>query len=55
MDKEFCVCIDASVEGLGVVFMQDGGVITYASRKLKTHEINYATHDLELVAVVMAL
>ena len=55
MDKDFCVCTDASGEGLGAVLMQDGGVIAYASRKLKTHEINYATHDLELVAVVMAL
>ena len=46
MDKNFCVCTDASGEGLGAVLMQYGGVISYDSRKLKTHEINYATHDL---------
>jgi hypothetical protein len=30
-------------------------VITYASRKLKKHEELYATHDLELAAVMLAL
>ncbi|WVZ58693.1 hypothetical protein U9M48_008935, partial [Paspalum notatum var. saurae] len=35
--------------------MQDGKVIAYASRKLKDHEQNYPTHDLELAAVVHAL
>ena len=35
--------------------MQRGKVIAYASRQLKTHEVNYTTHDLELGAVVFAL
>ena len=35
--------------------MQDGKVVTYASRQLKPYEQNYPTHDLELVAVVFAL
>ena len=35
--------------------MQDGRVVSYASRQLRPHELNYATHDLELVAVVHAL
>jgi hypothetical protein len=35
--------------------MQDGGVIAYASRKLKKHEELYVTHDLDLVAVMLAL
>ena len=35
--------------------MQDKGVIAYASRKLKPHEELYATHDLELAAVMLAL
>jgi len=30
-------------------------VIAYASRQLKTHEVNYPVHDLELAAVVFAL
>ena len=29
--------------------------VAYASRQLKTHEVNYTTHDLELGAVVFAL
>ena len=41
--------------GLGCVLMQDQWVITYASRALRRHEENYATHDLELAAVVHAL
>ncbi|CAL9020691.1 unnamed protein product [Prunus brigantina] len=32
--------------------MQHGKVITYASRQLKKHELNYPTNDLELAAVV---
>ena len=35
--------------------MQDGRVVSYASRQLRPHELNYATHDLELSAVVHAL
>ena len=35
--------------------MQRGKVIAYASRQLKAQEVNYATHDLELGAVVIAL
>ena len=30
-------------------------MVAYASRKLKKHEENYPTHDLELAAVVFAL
>ena len=41
--------------GLGCVLMQDQRVIAYASRALRRHEENYATHDLELAAVVHAL
>jgi hypothetical protein len=35
--------------------MQEGRVVSYASRQLKRHEENYPTHDLELAAVVHAL
>ena len=52
---DFMVCIDASLEGIGAFFMQNGQVITYESRKLKDHELNYPTHDLELAEVVHAL
>ena len=35
--------------------MQQGKVIAYDSRELKTHEVNYTTHDLDLGAVVFSL
>lgn len=46
---------DASLQGLGCVLMQTDRVVAYGSRQLKPHEINYPTHDLELVAVIFAL
>ena len=55
LGKEYTLYSDASGIGLGCVLMQDGKVVTYASRQLKPHEQNYPTHDLELVAVVFAL
>jgi hypothetical protein len=55
LDMDFLVCTDASKEGLGGVLMQDEQVIAYISRKLRRHEENYATHDLELLVIVYAL
>ncbi|CAN4096858.1 unnamed protein product [Withania somnifera] len=51
----YAVYCDASGIGLGCVLMQHGRVIAYASRRLRPHEKNYPTHDLELAAVVFAL
>ena len=53
--KEYTLYSDASDISLGCVLMQDGKVVTYASRQLKPYEQNYPTHDLELAAVVFAL
>ncbi|WVZ63366.1 hypothetical protein U9M48_013003 [Paspalum notatum var. saurae] len=53
--KPFDVYCDASGSGLGCVLMQKGRVIAYASSQLRKHEVNYPTHDLELLAVVYAL
>jgi hypothetical protein len=52
-NESFVVCTDACKEGLGGVLTQNGHVIGYESRKLKEHERNYATHDLELVPLFM--
>ncbi|WMV45620.1 hypothetical protein MTR67_039005 [Solanum verrucosum] len=51
----FVVYCDASRIGLGCVLMQNGKVMSYASRKLKIHEKNYLTHDLEPAAFVFSL
>ena len=53
--KYFVVCMDACDQGLGGVLKQDNHMICYESRKLKEHERNYATHDVELAAIVHAL
>lgn len=53
--RDFVVYSDGSHVGLGCVLMQDGKVVAYASQNFKTHEANYLTHDLELVAIVFAL
>ena len=29
--------------------------MAYGSRQVKNHELNYPTHDMELVAIVLAL
>jgi hypothetical protein len=55
VEKDFTVCTDASKQGFGVVLTRDGGVIAYASRKLKQHEDIHAAHDLELEVVMLAL
>ena len=49
------MCTNACNDGLGGVLNQEGHVITYESRKLKIHENNYATYDLELAVVIHAL
>nr|GFC77806.1 putative reverse transcriptase domain-containing protein [Tanacetum cinerariifolium] len=53
--EDLVVYCDASLRGFGAVLMQREKVIAYASRKLRIHEENYTTHDLELGAVVFAL
>jgi hypothetical protein len=54
-NEDFIVCTNACKEGHGEVLSQNGFVICYESRKLKEHERHYATHDLELEAIVHAL
>ena len=55
LNEDFVVCKDACKEGLGGVLSRNGFVICYESRKLKEHERNYATHDLELEAIVHSI
>ncbi|XP_054820654.1 uncharacterized protein LOC129319579 [Prosopis cineraria] len=47
--------MDASFRGLSYVLMQDSRVVTYASRRLRLHEENYPTYDLEVTTMVFAL
>jgi hypothetical protein len=55
LDEDFGVCIDACEEGLGGVLTQNDHVVCYESIKLKEHERNYATHDLELATIAHVL
>lgn len=55
LHKEFSICTNACGEGLGGILMQEGSMIFYESHKIKDHEKNYATHNLELVAIIHAL
>ena len=52
---DFIVCMDASKEGLGGFLLQNDHVIYYELRKLKEHEKNYPTHDLELAVIIHAM
>jgi hypothetical protein len=54
-DKDFTDCMDARKQGLGGVLTQDGQVICYESCKIKEHEENYVTHDLQLAITIHAL
>jgi hypothetical protein len=54
-NEHFMVCTNACKEGLGEFLNQNGFVVCFESRKLKEHERIYATHDLELAAIVHAL
>ena len=54
-EVRYVVYTDASRLGLGCVLMQEGRVVAYGSRKLKAHEQNYPTHNLELAAIVFSL
>ncbi|GJR99530.1 putative reverse transcriptase domain-containing protein [Tanacetum coccineum] len=53
--EDFVVYCDVLIRGFRAVLMQQDKVIAYASLKLKNHEENYTTHDLELGVVVFAL
>ena len=54
-NKDFTVCVDTRKEVLGGVLTKYGHFICYESRKLKEHEQNYVTHDLELAVIIHAL
>ena len=45
---------DASNVGIGAALTQQGMPVMYFSGKLKSAEVNYATHDKEALAIVEA-
>ncbi|MCO5551183.1 hypothetical protein L7F22_004680 [Adiantum nelumboides] len=53
--KEFEVVTDANGLALGGVLTQEGRPVAYTSCKLRDHEKNHPTHDLELLAIIHAL
>jgi hypothetical protein len=54
-NEYFIVCTYACKEGLGGFLVHNGFVICYESKKLKEHEKNYASHDLQLESIVHTL
>ena len=54
-NNDFVVCTHACKEALDGFLSQRDHVVCYESRKLKDHEKNYATHNLELKSIVHAL
>jgi len=53
--KPFDLTMDASAYGIGAVLSQEGRPISMISRTLKPAEVNYATNERELLAIVWAL
>ena len=53
--KYSILCIDASKDGLGIFFTQEGHVIYYEFKNLKEHEKNYVVHAMELAATIHSL
>jgi len=53
--KAFDLTTDAPEHGIGAVLSQEGRPITMISRTLKDREVNYATNERELLAIVWAL
>jgi len=53
--KAFDLTTDASAHGMGAVLSQEGRLITMISRTLKDREVNYATNERELLAIVWAM
>jgi hypothetical protein len=49
--ESFVIYSDASKKGLRCVFMQNGNVIAFALRLLKSYMQNYLVHDLELAGL----
>lgn len=52
LDKQFERTTDASNFAIGCVLEQNGHPISYMSRTLNEHEINYSTIEKELLAII---
>lgn len=59
MSKDFVLETDASDYAIGAILEQDQGFglqpVAYYSRKLRDAELNYPTHDRELLAIFLAV
>jgi len=53
-EKKFTLTTDASNLALGAVLSQNGHPITFISRTLNEHELNYSAIEKELLAIVWA-
>lgn len=54
-NKELCLQVDSSKDGVGVALMQEGRPIEFASRSLTTCQRRWAQIEKELLAVIIGL
>ena len=54
-EGSFVIYTDTSEDGLKCILILHDKVIAYASTKLKSHERNYPTPDLDLAATIFVL
>ena len=51
----FTIYSDTSRKSLGCALIQNEKIIVYAFGQLKSYELNYSTHNLELKAMIVTL
>ena len=54
-DKPLTIQVDASIQGLGAVLLQENGPVEYASKSLSEAETRYSNIEREMLAILFGL